>query len=274
MLIIILHNYFHCLLDDGTVSNREQDKWVESGIPDLTIHVSSSDEREADDEIASDNVLAIIDEGRGPIADVGVAKPTVIKELESESGSEDDSSASSTNESPVRKLHTTQLDSVSNHEMDNVIANEQCVSESNMDDVEMDSNNNEQAKRAVASLSSLLETHTEDVSSDDSDGSFEEVEHTPVIDLTPSEEGNKDVPVGVATHTMGVAPCQVGVVEPDYAGAVLEEARDLLHHPVEVMEEVLVEQVIELDRRTRQLERQSAGVTSVMYQDAQVHVEL
>ena len=210
-----------------------------------------------------------------------VVKPAVINELETKSGLEEVSSASSSDESPVRK-HTTQLDSMNKQEMDS-IANEQYVFKTNMEDIEMDSNNNGQAKRA---LSSQLESPTEDVShvhisSDDSDVSFVEVEHTPVIDLTPSKEGNKDVPMGkymgVATHTVGVAPCPVGVapcpvgvVEPDYAGAVLEEAKDLLQHPVEVMEEVLVEQVMELDKRTRQQERQSAGVTSVMYQDAQV----
>ena len=61
------------------------------------------------------------------------------------------------------------------------------------------------------------------------------------------------------------------VVDKDYATSVLQEAKDFVNRPREEIEQALVEQVMELERRTMQQARQSAGVTNVMYKDAQVY---
>ena len=63
------------------------------------------------------------------------------------------------------------------------------------------------------------------------------------------------------------------VVDAQYTNTVLLEAKDLLLQSQENIEEVLVEQVIELERRTVQQEKRSAGVTNLMYQEAQVSHE-
>ena len=62
------------------------------------------------------------------------------------------------------------------------------------------------------------------------------------------------------------------LVDADYAASVLQEAKNFMNQPREEIEEVLVEQVMELDRRTVQQARQSAGVTNVMYKEAQASV--
>ena len=64
---------------------------------------------------------------------------------------------------------------------------------------------------------------------------------------------------------------QPEIVDTNYTDAVLEEAKDLLHQPTQEAQQVLVEQVLDLERRTAQQEKQSAGVTSVMYEEAQVN---
>ena len=52
----------------------------------------------------------------------------------------------------------------------------------------------------------------------------------------------------------------------------LEEARNLLELPTTDAEQVLVGQVEDLQRKVVQQEKRSAGVTSVMYQEAQVSI--
>ena len=64
---------------------------------------------------------------------------------------------------------------------------------------------------------------------------------------------------------------QPEIVDTNYTDAVLQEAKDLLHQPTQEAQQVLVEQVLDLERRTAQQEKQSAGVTSVMYEEAQVN---
>lgn len=92
-----------------------------------------------------------------------------------------------------------------------------------------------------------------------------------VISSSDSDDSDDFIDVHVDNKPLDKEDvCPPEIVDQSYANIVLQDAKELLNDSNKHIENVLEGEVMELEKRVAQKEKQSVGVTNVMYKDAQV----